>query len=427
MHAFFILRVQQQCTMKEHSIVNRFFDYVKIYTTADPHSDSYPSSERQKDLGRHLYQELRDLGLEDVEMDEHGLIYATIPSNVPHEVPVICFCSHMDTSPDSPGKDVRPLLHQKYDGSDIILPDDTSQVLTIDEHPDLAKKIGEDIITASGLTLLGADDKSGIAVIMAMTEHLLRHPDIPHGKIRILFTCDEEIGRGVDKVDMEKLGADFGYTLDGSDTGTIEDETFSADAIHVHIDGKAEHPGYAFGKLVSALKVAAAFVDELPFDRLSPETTTGKSGFIHPVRMTGTAEQAEIDFIIRDFVTEGLDEKAEYLERIQKTMENRYKGCQIEMTRTEQYRNMKYVLDEHPQVTEYAMEAMEKAGLEVHKASVRGGTDGSRLSFMGLPCPNLFTGQHGIHSRQEWISLQDMERSCHTLVELVQIWAERSR
>lgn len=413
--------------MPKFNLLDRFFNYVKIYTTADPDSDTYPSSERQKDLGRFLERELKELGLEDVEMDEYGLIYATIPSNVNHEVPVVCFCSHMDTSPDSPGENVKPLLHEDYDGSPITLPEDKSQVITIEEHPHLKDKIGEDIITSSGDTLLGADDKSGIAVIMAMTEYLLENPEIPHGDIRILFTCDEEIGKGVDKVDMEKLNADFGYTLDGSDTGTIEDETFSADRMTVKITGKAEHPGYAYGKMVSALKVAAEFVAHLPKTHLSPETTSGKRGFVHPTRMTGTVESAEIEFIIRDFNTEGLDEKAEVLENVKGQALDLYPEAAIELIREEQYRNMKYVIDEHPEVTKYAMEAMENAGLKVNKASVRGGTDGSRLSHMGLPCPNLFTGQHGIHSRQEWISLQDMEHSTQTLVELVQIWAEGER
>ena len=411
--------------MEKFKLLNRFFNYVQIYTTADPDSDTYPSSERQKDLGRFLEKELRELGVKDVEMDEHGLIYATLPSNVEHEVPTICFCSHMDTSPDSPGKNVKPILHKNYQGDPIVLPDDKDQVLTIKEHPDLKEKIGEDIITASGKTLLGADDKSGIAVIMAMTEYLLAHPEIPHGRIRLLFTCDEEIGRGVDKVDMTKLDADFGYTLDGSDTGTIEDETFSADSMKVKITGKAEHPGYAYGKLVSALKVASAFVDELPKDRLSPETTSGKSGFVHPTRISGTVEAAEIDLIIRDFKTEGLDEKAEYLDKIKDKVLEVFPKAEIELIRKEQYRNMKYILDDHPKVTEYALQALKKAGLTPKQESVRGGTDGSRLSFMGLPCPNLFTGQHGIHSRQEWISLQDMERSAQTLVELVQIWAKK--
>lgn len=413
--------------MSEFNLLNRFFNYVQIHTTADPDSDTYPSTERQKDLGRFLEKELKGLGLKDVEFDEHGLIYATIPSNVDHDVPTICFCSHMDTSPDSPGENVKPLLHKKYDGKPIVLPDDKSQVLTLEEHPHLKDKIGEDIITASGKTLLGADDKSGIAVIMALTEHLIEHPEILHGDIRILFTCDEEIGRGVDKVDITKLNADFGYTLDGSDTGTIEDETFSADNMKVHIKGKAEHPGYAYQKMVSALKVAAAIVDALPKDRLSPETTSGKTGFIHPTRISGTVEKAEVDLILRDFVTEGLDEKAEFMEKVRDEVLKTFPEASIELQRIEQYRNMKYILDKHPEVTEYAMEAMKRAGLKVNRASVRGGTDGSRLSFMGLPCPNIFTGQHGIHSRQEWISLQDMERSTQTLVELVQVCAERSK
>lgn len=415
--------------MPEFNIKDRFFDYVKIHTQADPEApeEKYPSTEIQKDLGRHLLRELLDLGIEDAEMDEHGVIYATIPSNVSHEVPTICFCSHMDTSPDSPGDKVQPILHKNYDGSDIVLPDDPSQVLTPENHPNLEHKTGEDIITASGNTLLGADDKSGIAIIMALTEYLQAHPEIEHGDIRILFTCDEEIGRGVDRLDMEKLNADVGYTLDGSEKGVIEDENFSADSVTVKFTGIVEHPGYAYQKLVSALKAAAAFVHSWPQDGMSPETTTGKSGFVHPVSMEGTVEKAAIQFIIRDFETAGLDQKFEYFQKIASKVKEQFEGIEIAMDRKEQYRNMKYIIDQHPEVVDYAIEAMKRAGLHPKKASVRGGTDGSRLSYMGLPCPNLFTGQQAIHGKQEWISLQDMENSTQMLLELVQIYAEKSQ
>ncbi|NBC24434.1 MAG: peptidase T, partial [Bacteroidetes bacterium] len=297
--------------MASFNIKDRFFNYVKIHTTSDPSAppDKYPSTERQKNLGRHLVAELQNMGIKDAELDEHGVVYATIPSNSSKKVPTLCFCSHMDTSPDSSGENVKPIVHKNYDGGIISLPDDPSQKLTPGEHPDLKNKMGEDIITASGKTLLGADDKSGIAVIMALAEYLQKNTEIPHGKIRILFTCDEEIGRGVNCVDMNKLDADIGYTLDGSYLGVIEDETFSADAVSVHIKGVVEHPGYAFEKLKSALKGAAAYVNALPHDHLSPETTQGKEGFIHPVRMEGTVEKATIEFIIRDFYTDGLDEK----------------------------------------------------------------------------------------------------------------------
>ena len=414
--------------MPQFNILDRFFTYVKIHTTSDPNApeEQYPSTERQKNLGRHLVKELETLGIDDVEMDEHGVIYATIPSNSSKDVPTLCFCSHMDTSPDSSGKNVKPLLHSNYNGGIISLPDDPTQKLSTDNHPDLKNKKGEDIITASGTTLLGADDKSGIAVIMALTEYLQKNPEVPHGNIRILFTCDEEIGRGVNRMDMEKLDADIGYTLDGSDLGVIEDETFSADSATVHIEGVVEHPGYAYKKLVSALKAASAFVHAWPKDSMSPETTQGKEGFVHPVSMEGTVEKATIHYIIRDFYTEGLDKKFSLFQSIAQQVKEAFPGVGITIEREEQYRNMKYIIDDVPEAVDYALEAMKRAGIEPRKERVRGGTDGSRLSYMGLPCPNIFTGQHAIHGKQEWISLQDMEKSVKTLVELVQVFEEKA-
>jgi len=414
--------------MPEFEIQNRFFTYVKFHTTSDPNApaEKYPSKERQKALAQHLVKEMKDLGVTDAEMDEYGVVYATIPSNTDKKVPTLCFCSHMDTSPDSSGKNVKPILHSNYDGEEISLPDDPTQVLSPENHPDLNNKIGEDIITASGKTLLGADDKSGVAVIMALVQYLQKNKEVPHGDIRILFTCDEEIGRGVDRVDMDKLNADIGYTLDGSDLGVIEDETFSADSVTVNIQGIVEHPGYAYKKLVSALKAASAFVNALPKDSLSPETTKGKEGFIHPVSMEGTVEKATITCIIRDFYTEGLDDKFELLQRIAHQTHEEFSGLKIDIQREEQYRNMKYIIDDYPEAVEYALEAMNRVGIKARKERVRGGTDGSRLSYMGLPCPNLFTGQHAIHGKQEWISLQDMEKSCQTLLELIQIFEEKA-
>lgn len=414
--------------MPQFNIKDRFFTYVKYHTTSDPSApiDKYPSTDRQKELGRHLVDELQQMGVDDAELDEHGVVYATIPSNTTKTVPTLCFCSHMDTSPDSSGKNVKPILHENYDGGVITLPDDPSQQLTPEQHPALKDKKGEDIITASGTTLLGADDKSGIAVIMALTEYLQQNPEIPHGDIRILFTCDEEIGRGVNRMDMEKLNADIGYTLDGSDLGVIEDETFSADSVTVHLKGIVEHPGYAYNKLVSALKAASAFVHAWPKDRLSPETTQGKEGFIHPVSMEGTVEKATIQYIIRDFYTEGLDDKFSMFQRIAQQVHEEFPGLEIEIEREEQYRNMKYVIQDYPEAVDYALEAMQRVGIEARKERVRGGTDGSRLSYMGLPCPNLFTGQHAIHGKQEWISLQDMEKSVQTLLELIQIFEEKA-
>jgi tripeptide aminopeptidase len=349
-----------------------------------------------------------------------------VPSNSSKKVPVICFCSHVDTSPDSSGTNVKPILHREYDGKDIVLPDDPAQVISAEEHPYLKEKVGDDIITASGTTLLGADDKAGLAVIMDLVHYLVNNRDVKHGDVKILFTPDEEIGRGVNKVDMQKLGADFGYTLDGGERGSFEDETFSADGVHVLINGISAHPGYAKGKMVSAIKIAAAYIDSLPKDSYSPETTSDREGFIHPVKVTGTIEQASVEFIIRDFHTPKLAQYENFLrDRIEETVKQ-FPGATFTFKVQEQYRNMKEILDQHPQVSEYAVEAIERAGVKVKKSSARGGTDGSRLSFMGLPCPNIFTGEMAYHGKHEYVSVQDMEKSVDTLIELVKIWEERS-
>jgi tripeptide aminopeptidase len=413
--------------MINHTVTERFLRYVQIDTQSDPDSSSTPSTEKQKDLSRLLVEELQAIGIKDAAMDEWGYIYATIPANTDKpNVPVICFCSHVDTSPDASGTNVKPIVHKNYDGSDIVLPDDPSQVIRKDEHPDLENQIGHDVITASGLTLLGADDKAGLAEIMDAAHHLMANPDIKHGTIKILFTPDEEIGRGADKVDIEKLGADFGYTMDGEVLGSLEDETFSADGATLKITGVGVHPGFAKGKLESALKIASDVVAALPKDRLSPETTSGRQGFIHPVSMSGVAEEAKIEFIIRDFTDSGLDAHEAYLQSIVEDVLQKYPGSKAELDTREQYRNMKKVLDKHPEVVAYAEEAMQRAGIPVRKQSIRGGTDGSRLSFMGLPCPNIFAGGHAFHSRQEWVSSQDMEKAVEVIVQLVQVWEEKS-
>ncbi len=411
----------------QHTFLERFLRYVQIDTQSDPSSKTIPSTEKQKNLGKVLVEELREMGIEDAHLDEHGYIYATIPANTDKaNVPVICFCSHMDTSPDCSGKDVKPIIHRNYDGSDIVLPDDPSVVLRPKDHPNLKDQIGNDIITASGATLLGADNKAGLAEIMDAAHFLITHPEIKHGKIRILFTPDEEIGRGVDKVDMEKLGADYGYTVDGEKRGSLEDETFSADAVTIDIRGVSIHPGFAKGKLESALKIAADIVAALPKDRLSPETTEGKEGFIHPISISGGAELARIEFIIRDFTDEMLENHENFLRGIMNEVLKDYPNSRAEFKVTEQYRNMKKVLDKHPQVVEYAMEAMRRAGVEPLRSSIRGGTDGSRLSFMGLPCPNIFAGEQSFHSREEWCSVQDMEKAVQVIVQLARVWEERS-
>ncbi|HNA19387.1 MAG TPA: peptidase T [Chitinophagaceae bacterium] len=404
----------------------RFMRYVQIDTQSDPQSNTYPSTEKQKDLGKILAAELLQMGLTDTHMDEWGYVYATIPSNVKKDVPVICFCAHMDTAPDCSGKNVKPILHKNFQGQDIVLPDDANQVISISEFPYLKTQIGNDIITASGTTLLGSDDKAGVAEIMDMANFLMTHPQVAHGTIKILFTPDEEVGRGVDKVDLKKLGADFGYTLDSGDAGALEDETFSADGVRVTIHGVISHPGYAKDKMINAMKIAGEVLAALPKDRLSPESTDGKKGFIHPVRVEGIAEKCTIDFIIRDFETAGLVKKEDYLRTQIEERLRTYPKASFEFKVTEQYRNMKEMLDLHPQVVAYAKEAIERAGLSVKMESIRGGTDGSRLSFMGLPCPNLFAGEQGIHSKLEHISVQDMNKAVETMVHLAQVWFEKS-
>ena len=410
----------------QHTFLERFLRYVQIDTQSDSASKTIPSTEKQKNLGKVLVEELKEMGVDDAHLDEYGYIYATIPATTDKaNVPAICFCSHMDTSPDCSGKDVKPIIHRNYDGSDIVLPDDPTVVLRPKDHPNLKEQIGNDIITASGTTLLGADNKAGLSEIMDAAHYLITHPEIKHGKIRILFTPDEEIGRGVDKVDMEKLGADYGYTIDGEKRGSLEDETFSADAVTIDIRGVSIHPGFAKGKLESALKIASDIVAALPKDRLSPETTEGKEGFIHPVSISGGAELAKIEFIIRDFTDEKLETHEDFLRNIMNEVLKDYPNSRAEFKVTEQYRNMKKILDQHPQVVENAMEAMRRAGVKPLPSSIRGGTDGSRLSFMGLPCPNIFAGEHAFHSREEWVSVQDMEKAVETIVQLAMVWEER--
>ena len=409
-----------------HTVAERFLKYVTIDTQSDASSKTIPSTEKQKDLGRLLVEELQAMGIKDAHLDEWGYVYAAIESNSDKNIPVICFCAHMDTSPDSSGKDVKPIVHQNYDGSDISLPDDPTVIISPSDHPDLNNQIGNDVITASGLTLLGADNKSGVAAIMDAAHFLVNNPEVKHGKIRILFTPDEEIGRGADKVDIEKLGADFGYTIDGETLGSLEDETFSADGVTITIHGVSAHPGFAKGKLESAMKICADILAKLPKDYLSPETTEGKAGFIHPVSMSGIVEKASISFIIRDFEDHKLAEYEAFLEKIMNDVLADYPGSKGEFVVTEQYRNMKNILNNHPEVVEYAEEAIKRAGIPVKKRSIRGGTDGSRLSYMGLPCPNIFAGEHAFHSKEEWVSVQDMQKSVETIINLSVIWEEKS-
>ena len=404
----------------------RFLRYVQIDTQSDPLSKTNPSTEKQKDLSKILAEELKQLGIADAHMDEWGYVYATIPSNTEKKVPVICFCAHVDTAPDCSGMNVKPLVHKNYNGADIVLPDDSTQVIRRSDYPYLEKLMGHDIITASGSTLLGSDDKAGVAEIMDLANFLVKNKDVKHGEIKILFTPDEEVGKGTAKVDLKKLGADFCYTLDGGEAGSLEDETFSADGVQVIIHGVIAHPGYAKGKMVNAMKIAGEILAALPKNRLSPESTEGKRGFIHPVRVEGIAEKCTIDFIIRDFETAGLEKKEDYLRTQIEERLRTYPSASFEFKVTEQYRNMKEVLLLHPQVIDFAKEAIERAGLKVKMESIRGGTDGSRLSFMGLPCPNLFAGEQAIHSKHEFISVQDINKAVETMGHLVRIWEEKS-
>jgi tripeptide aminopeptidase len=408
------------------SVTDRFLKYVKIDTQSDPESPTVPSTAKQKNLGKILVEELKAIGIKDAELDEHGYVYATIPATSDKKIPVICFCSHMDTSPDCSGANVNPQIQKDYKGGNILLPNDIGQVLTPEAHPDLKNQIGNDIITTDGTTLLGADNKAGLAEIMAATEYLMKHPEVKHGAIRILFTPDEEIGRGVDKVDMKKLGAQFGYTMDGESLGHIEAENFSADAVTIVINGVSAHPGFAKGKMESAIKIAGAIIDKLPKDKLSPESTEDMEGFVHPTSVNGTIEQATIKFIIRDFVTEGLKTKEDMLREIAEKVIKEYPHSTFVFKVTEQYRNMKEAIDEHPQIVKYAEEAMKLSGIKPHMQSIRGGTDGARLSFMGMPCPNIFAGEHAFHGKQEWVSVQDMQKAAETIVNICAVWEKHS-
>ena len=410
-----------------HTVTERFLKYVKIDTQSDPNSPTCPSTEKQKDLGRVLVQELLEMGITDAHMDEHGYVYATIPGNTTKKVPVICFCSHMDTSPDCSGKDVNPQVHKKYDGKDIVLPNDKTQIIKVSEHPSLLKQVGNDIITTDGTTLLGADNKAGVAEIMDAAHHLMKHPEIKHGAIKILFTPDEEIGRGADKADLKKLGADYGYTIDGEELGHIENETFSADGVTITIYGVSTHPGFAKDKMESAIKIAGEIVAALPKDKLSPESTEKKEGFVHPVSISGGIETTTLQFIIRAFEEEELKTQEDFLKGLAEGIIKKYPNSRFDFVVKEQYRNMRQVLDKNPEIVNNALEAIRRSGVEPVLSSIRGGTDGSRFSYMGLPCPNIFAGEHAFHSKHEWVSVQDMQKAVETIVNLCIIWEEKAQ
>ncbi len=409
------------------NIAKRFMCYVGIDTQSDPTSISHPTTKKQKDLSKLLLQELQEMGIEDATTDEFGYVYATIPANSDKKnIPVICFCAHVDTAPDCSGTNVKPILHREYNGNDIVLPDDETQIISLSNSPYLKNHINKDIITASGLTLLGADDKSGVAAIMEAALFFIKHPTIKHGDIKILFTPDEEVGQGSAKVDMKKLGAQFGYTLDGGEAGSLEDETFSADAAIITIHGVVVHPGYAKNKLVNALKVAGAVLEALPKNEWSPETTEKREGFVHPTAVNGITEKATIQLIVRDFTLQGLQNHHDRLKKIAEETVAKFPGAVMEYVAQEQYRNMKEVLDTCTEVVTYAGEAIERAGLIIKKESIRGGTDGSRFSYIGMPCPNIFTGMQNIHSKLEWIGAKDMAMAAETIVHVAMIWEERS-
>ena len=413
--------------IERRMFLDRFLDYVKYDTQSSEESETYPSTEKQKELSKRLVKDLKELGLQDVEMTEWGYVFATLPSNVDYDVPVIGFNSHVDTSPEVSGANVNPIIHENYQGGDIVLPKDSSQVIDFEMNPALKNCIGHDIITTDGTTLLGADDKAGISEIMGALTYLTENPEIPHGKIRIAFTVDEEVGRGTEKFDVQAFGADFAYTIDGETVGEVEDETFCADTAIVRVKGVNVHPGYAKDRMINGIKIAAELIERLPKDGMSPETTEKREGYLHPHSFKGQVEDTEIVFLVRDFTVEGLHEKEDFLKKICDELSEKYAPAKVEMEIKESYRNMKYKIDEHPEVVEYALEAVRRSGIKPIKNLIRGGTDGARLSYDGLLTPNIFTGGHNFHSQREWISIQDMEKAVETIVNLVQIWAEKSR
>src|SRR3972149_3444741 len=405
--------------------VERFLEYVKYDTQSDENSKSFPSTEKQKILSADLVKELKEIGLKDAHLDEWGYVIASLPSNIKKTVPAIAFIAHVDTSPAVTGKNVKPIIHKNYKGGDIKLPNG-GWVIKESENPDLKKMKGLDIITTDGTTLLGADNKAGVAEIMDAANYLITHPEVKHGTIKICFTPDEEVGRGTEKIDLKKLGAKYAYTVDGSSRGEIESETFSADAVVIKFFGKNIHPGYAKGQMINSIKIASAFVDSLPKDKLSPETTEGREGYVHCNAFNGNEELTTLKFIIRDFETPKLKEYENFLKELAEKTVAKYPGAKLEFEVIEQYRNMKEVLVNHPKITEYAVEAMNRLGIKPIMHPIRGGTDGSRLSFMGLPTPNIFAGEHSFHSQLEWVAVQDMEMAVKAIIEISKVWEEKS-
>jgi tripeptide aminopeptidase len=407
------------------SVLDHFLRYVRYDTQSDEQSHTFPSTDKQLVLLRDLADELRSLGLADAAVDDYGYVMATIPATTTKAgVPAIGFIAHVDTSPEMSGANVKPIVHQKYDGRDLVLPDDPSAVLRLSENPALKDQHGHDIVTASGTTLLGADNKAGVAEIVSAAAFLVAHPEIPHGTVRIAFTPDEEIGRGTNHFDVARFGAHCAYTMDGGGRGEIEMETFSADAIIVTFHGFNTHAGFAKGRMINAIKLAAGFLERLPRDTMSPETTEDYEGFVHPYIVHAGVERTSVKLLVRDFVTAALKDKEFLVDQLAQETVAAHAGARVEVAVEEQYRNMKEVLDHHPTVVEHAREAIRRAGLEPRMKPIRGGTDGSRLSFMGLPTPNIFAGEHNFHSRLEWVSVQDMEKAVEVIVNLCQVWEE---
>jgi tripeptide aminopeptidase len=406
--------------------VEKFLKYVKYDTQSDDNSESFPSTEKQKVLSNELAKELKEMGLTDAAADEYGYVMATLPSNSNKNVPTIGFIAHVDTSPAVTGANVNPVIHKNYQGGDIILPNDKSQVITVENNPDLKNMTGFDIITTDGTTLLGADNKAGVAEIMDAVNYFLQHPEVKHGDVKVCFTPDEEVGRGTEKFDVKKFGAEYAYTVDGSSRGEVETETFCADGVTIKFFGRNIHPGYAKGKMINSVKIAARMIELLPKDKLSPETTDGRDGYVHCVDFKGNEELTVLKFIIRDFEAEKLAEFENMLRELAEKAVSEYPGSKMSFEVMEQYRNMKYVLNNHPQVSDYAIEAMKRLDIEPILSPIRGGTDGARLSFMGLPTPNIFAGEHSFHSQLEWVAVQDMEMAVRVIVEIAGIWEEKS-
>ncbi|MGV8141427.1 MAG: peptidase T [Candidatus Woesearchaeota archaeon] len=402
---------------------NRFLKYVQYDTQSDENSKTQPSTGKQKELLKELLSELKELGI-DSSMDEYGYVYAKIQSNSQKNIPTIGFMAHVDTAPSVSGANVKPMIHQNYQGGNIKLPKE-NQTITTKNNPELHDMIGHDIITSDGSTLLGADDKAGVAEIMDALNYFVKHPHVKHGEIVAAFTIDEEIGSGLKNFDIDKFGAKYAYTLDGGNIGEIEAETFNGDEISIIFKGKQAHPGYAKGKMINSMRIASEFISHLPKDKWSPESTEGREGFVHVNYINGNEESTTLKIIVRDFDIDNMLKFEKKIEEILNEVINHHSGARFEFEIKEQYRNMIYKISEHPQIMKYALEAMTRVGIRPNNTVARGGTDGCKLSYMGIPTPNLFTGGHDFHSKTEWISVQDMEMAVRTIVDICKVWEEK--